>query len=113
MTIFLQNVLVKPGHEDTAIAALRNRPAIDGVELLDAYLETGPGFTYRLASGEQGAAGAPILTSLWSAPDDFVGIGDPQAFAGEVSLRRVEPEVVNPVTPETLRKMIVLRRYRI
>jgi hypothetical protein len=110
---FLQNVLLTPGREEAALVALRIPADLDGVELIDAYLETGAGFTYRLGSGEVSDRGdRRILTSLWLAPEGFTGVTDgADSYAQEVTVRRVEPEVFVPASD--FAGMVVLRRYRI
>lgn len=96
MAVFVQNAALKRGLEEEAVASLLGRSAERGAELLDAYVETGEGFDYRLALREQSHTGERrILTSLWRAGDDFTGV-PASAYADEVTFRRVEL-VVAPV----------------
>jgi hypothetical protein len=112
---YLQNILLKPGGEEAAVAALRALPLPPEVELLDAYIETGPGFTYRLATGEIGDTNdRRILTSLWAAPDGFIGTAAASdSWVEKVTLRRIEPDVVPTPATAGITKMVVLRRYKI
>jgi hypothetical protein len=118
--VVLRNLVVKPGHEEAFLTAWQGRGAFDqsnGVEVIDAYFETGPGVIYDLAAGEiRDPGGSRIFTWLSAGGEDLEPswIGELREHVIDDSgPHHVQPEALTAPADITFSKMTVMRRYQI
>lgn len=120
------------GHEDAYLeiwkkeAKLRQRY---GFNVLNAFVETGKGMRYRLKTGELLDPGnEKVFTWLYSYDGDIDDAekrlnSDPEMatlvaekkkhILNDESIRRVTNYIMKPATEDSIKKMVIMRRYNI